>query len=190
MAYLILVGGPKVNTLHTIGPDGCKVGRGMVGAKHLSLDRDTHVSRRGHAEPKGEVSAGEVGHAEFSRTDGAWYVRDLKSENGVFVVEGDKVFRLMEGGSKKLRPAMLVECGQTPILFMDVETPPSAAFIAAASQSSAPLRPSGALSHPEVKAPKSTQVLETPVSEVPELIARWATIRQALQAHGYGRLLA
>jgi hypothetical protein len=189
MAYLILVGGPKVNTVHAIHPDGCKVGRGMASSRHLSIERDQHISRRGGTEAKRMVSVGEVGHAEISPEAGAWYVRDIESENGVFVVDGEHLVQLVEGGSKKLCPATLLECGLTPILFMDLKEPPTAEFVKAATRKDGPVQRGGDLSHPPKEGKKSTLPLESPESEELVLMLRWNTIRAAMKQHGYGHLL-
>ncbi|MBL0928091.1 MAG: hypothetical protein IBJ11_10655 [Phycisphaerales bacterium] len=187
MAFIVLLSGPKRNVVHRVANDGCKIGRGLSGTKHLSIEQDGHMSRRG--KPRSDGARGEVGHAEFTRADGRWYLHDVQSENGVYVVSGGHVVQLVRGANVSVRGAALFECGQTTCLFMDTDVRPSDGFVHEVSRDGGAVMPSVAMSHRPGGTPPSTQPIESPQGEVPALLARRPLVIEALKEHGYEGLL-
>ena len=189
MVYIVVVGGPRIGTVHPVDPKGCKIGRGLASSKHLSIEKDEYISRRGEAPETGSVRVGEVAHAEVASVYGHWYVRDINSKGGVLVVDGTNVVQLIKGGDKALGHARLFECGHSMFLFLDTGKTPPAVFVQAACSTDQAPQLSGEASHTGIKDSKSTLTLPNPQSEVPVLIARWQTIMRAMRQHGLGALL-
>jgi hypothetical protein len=189
MPYVVIVGGPKINTIHRVLEKGCKIGRGLAASWHLSIEKDMYISRRGQPPEGGALTVGEVGHAEIFRHDGKWYLRDLKSQDGVLIAGKGRCSRLVEGGDVALAAATLFECGQSMFVFMDIDTEPSKEFARAASGQAGAVQSSAMLSHTGLSKPASTQSIGPVQAEVPVLLARWETVKTALRGHGYSTLV-
>jgi hypothetical protein len=117
MPSLIVVQGPHKILGHMMPKDRCVIGRGLTGTHHLSLDRDTAISR--HL-PEND----QEGHAVVEKTDEGWLLTDLESEFGTYIEDRGAMVPLARGTSAALRDKQAFKCGESVIVFWEGEIRP------------------------------------------------------------------
>jgi hypothetical protein len=128
MAYIVVVAGPHLGEMKNQHAGICTIGRGCIDAPDLNLGNDPEVSRP-------DTASDRPGHARVQRQHERWQLRDCGSLNKTWVVlwhppkpEPGSFHDLAKGSLVALAQAMLFGCGNSSMLFLNIDEEPSTAL--------------------------------------------------------------
>ncbi|QDV90572.1 hypothetical protein RAS2_16520 [Phycisphaerae bacterium RAS2] len=187
MAWLTVISGPELGTTHEIHkliPDGdgpvCCIGRNIVSpVRQLSLDYDLYISRK------------KLGHAIVSKADGQFILTRGTTLNPVWLIRDQNVFELEdEGASISMGGTLLFSCGQSAILFLDVEAHPPEEMLRELRRGYGETISSLNKRHPKKLREMTTVGKLAPLEESAILRGLWPHVRTTLVKNGYEHLLS